>query len=307
MRLLLLIIGISLFGLDGICQTPDFKFFQTSERKNGKQFAKALIPAVIDSVAFYERYEYSIYEPQEVKTIDTVFFFGFMVLKNPENFKHIAHLADTTQELFQLAKPTTFFHFEDCNHNREWITQQFEKVKGYESWALVANEQQLSPGDWTIRPIQNYGTHERLIVRNPCNTRESTYPIPFTNLIRIIPKRTLTPEEQALINQYTKDYETYQKTHHFHVDRLSKTIVKEAFKYSLTRAAGIDLVEVYSNKETKKLMPKIISKLVALNFLQESETGNSKAVQKALLRYQYTHSLPIGQYGKESIDWLIGL
>lgn len=304
MRFLLIIVGVCLLGVDGFGQTLDFAFFQASERNGGKQFAKALIPARIDSVAFYKRYEYSIYEPQEVETIDTVFFSGFMVLKDAESFQHIAHLADTTQRLFQLAEPSSTIHFEDCNHNREWITEQFEKIEGYESWALISNEQLLSPNDWTIRPIQNYGTHERLVVRNPCNTRESTYPTPYTNLIRIIPKRALSTKGQALIDQYTKDFVTYPTTHHYHVDRLSKTTVKEEFTYSLTKEAHVDSVEVYSNKAIKKLLPRITKKLQSLDFLQDLDS-DLNAVQKALLMFQYTHRFPIGQYDKGSIDALI--
>lgn len=307
MRILLLIFGISFFCLEGICQTVDFEFFQTSKRKNGKQYAKALIPARIDSVASYKKYNYPIYELQEVVRVDTVFFSGFMVLDKADNFEKIAHLADTTQQLFQLAEPTTFLHLEGCNHNYEWITEGFEKVEGFKTWTLISDEHQLSSKDWKIQPAPSYFFRKSLVVKMPCNTRESTAPIPYATLIRIIPKRTLTSKELALIGQYTKDYVTYNKTYHSHVERIPKTTVKEEFKYSLNRSAGIEEVEVYSEKEIKQLLPQITSKLMTLYLLSKLEGSDLKSIQKALLTFQHKHSFPIGQYERESIDWLLDL
>lgn len=304
MKFLLFIIGIAFISIETSCQTVDFEFFETSERKTGKQYAKALIPARIDSVPFYNRYNYPIYELQTVETIDTVYFSNFMVLKEADHFNEIAHLVDTTHRMFQLADPTSVQHIEGCNHNYEWITEQVEKIPGFKSWILTADQHQISSNDWAIRPIMNYRVQSGMVVKNPCSIRETTYPTPYTNLIRIFPKRTLTFKEQSFLERYTKDYVTYSNTYHCHTKRIEKTTIKEEYKYSLTKEACIEAVEVYSAKEIKRLLPGIKSKLLEMELLSINDC-DLECIQKALLQFQFQHGFPIGQYDKESVDGLL--
>jgi len=305
MRVLLLILGIAFVFIEGNSQAVDFEFFQTTEKRNGKQYAKALIPAKIDSVMILQTVGFPISEPQTATRVDTHYFQNIRFLKEPSDFNQIADFADTASQYFVISAASKYDERHACNGNYEWIKESFEKIPGLKSWVLTTDKNRKLPKSWTVEPIQNYGTKSRLVVRSPCNYREVEIPARYQKLIYLIPKREPTKEEQLLIEELTTDRITYSYTYHYHIRRVSKQYTYKEYEYTLTKEATIDTVEVYSSKEINKQLPNITKQLVTHDLLSNSQTNNLQLIQEALLKYQQKHSFPIGQFDKQSIDSLL--
>lgn len=282
----------------------DFEFFEL----NNKGEAKALIQRQIDTIEVNDDLVISLYELEKTEVWDTAIIKNnYYVVTEKTNIQLIQGFGEIKEE-YIIVKPASSM-MKPINCDIDWydkIMIQKEVLPKSNVW--ICKNDLLNTKSWNLDNIPSQkDSISKYVLKMPILTKTIDIPMQYIKIRTFRTNKSLTEKEiKILESECTKQtLFPYKSTRYKEVIKETKRYPNQYNSYKIIQNGSVKTVKIITEAELDKV---IIPLKKALQDLGYSITINNKIDSEfklALMQFQMENGLPIGQFDRETVRFLL--